>query len=227
MKKLMGMAIILALAAPVCSLAADTPMRMVDQVVVDRTTRNKHLNDYIFLIRDLIQRSWTTPVDIAVPGAVKGRIRINYVITRSGALKSAQLVTGSGNAELDRTLLEAIRLASPFPPFPEHVNARSMLVRANFIVADVPTLPVTRTQHTANQPVLPEIVSPVAPSSAAQPKVDRPQAAGTQVGLGILEQKQKHKKLIWGVPAGTGATKQPTVSDEPAPRTMKKLKWGR
>ncbi|MFC1836841.1 energy transducer TonB, partial [Thermodesulfobacteriota bacterium] len=72
-------------------------------------------------------------------GPVKGRVRITYTIRRSGALHKVQVVGGSGNSQLDHTLLKAIKAAQPFPPFPDGVLASRIVVRANFIVADLPT----------------------------------------------------------------------------------------
>ncbi len=200
MKKLIVMTLILALGAPLPVIAADTLSQTVDQVVVDRTTRNKELNDYVVLTRNLIQRAWTTPVDLTVPGSLKARIRINLALKRSGALSSAQLVSGSGNSELDRSLLMAIRKASPFPPFPSNLNARSMLIRANFLVADVPTVQVTTAQHRVDRGVPPEVVSPAAP--------------------------QGPKRYVWGIPAGSSSEKPSDRDVAPAAPQTKKYRWG-
>ncbi len=113
-----------------------------DQVVIDRSTRNKILNDYALSTRDAIQRCWTTPISLNVSSAVKGKIAVNYIIRDNGSLEKLELVRGSGNEEMDRTLLAAIKIAAPFPPFPASVEARRILIRANFIVADLPTAPV-------------------------------------------------------------------------------------
>ncbi|HMK33843.1 MAG TPA: TonB family protein [Desulfomonilaceae bacterium] len=168
-----------------------------DQVVVDRSTRNKILNDYTLLTRDCIQRAWTTPLDVVTPRAVKGKIGINYVVKRSGAVERIELVKGSGNLEMDRTLLEAIRSAEPFPPFPDGVDASKIMIRANFIVADVPTLPIVAATHEVD-----------AKKSSEEP------APG-------------HKKYMWGAPAGSSAVKTDEARDIlPAAPPQKKYKWG-
>ncbi|MFH1117314.1 MAG: energy transducer TonB [Pseudomonadota bacterium] len=201
MKKLTVLTLILALGASLSAAAAETSSGMLDQVVVDRTTRSKELNDYVVLTRDLIQRAWTTPVDLAVPGAMKARIRINLALKRSGAVGLVQMVQGSGNDDLDRSLLKAIRAASPFPPFPEAVNARSMLIRANFIVADLPTIGVTTAQHRIDRGVPPEVAAPAA--------------------------QQAPKQYVWGIPAGSAGEKSSSEGTEvpEAPQT-KKYRWG-
>ncbi len=115
--------------------------------VVDRSTRSKILNDYALLTRDSIQKAWRTPLELNSPAAVKGRLRINYTIDKKGNLVSVKLVQGSGNPEMDTSLMNAIRAAAPFPFFPDDIHADSLLVRANFIVATTPAIPVSTVSH--------------------------------------------------------------------------------
>jgi TonB family protein len=200
MKKSVIAALVLVLGLTLAVASAEAPGTMVQRVVVDSSTRSKVLNEYTLLTRDAIQKSWTTPLDLSLPGAVKGRIRVDYTVKRSGELESLELVNGSGNMELDRSLLLAIRSAQPFPPFPDDVRAQRVLIRANFIVADVPTVPVM----TVSQPV-------GEPPTAVQVPDQNP------------------KKLIWGLPAGTSQQKEPEAAADsgPAPRPeIKKYRWG-
>lgn len=168
------------------------------QIVVDRTTRNKVLNDYTLLTRDCIQRAWTTPAEIAVPGALKGKVSINYTVKRSGAVERVELVKGSGIPEMDRTLLKAIRAAAPFPPFPDGVDASSIMIRANFVVADMPTVAVTTAAH--------EVDTDKTSAESAQENPNKP---------------------VWGAPAGSSVAKEDESKDTtpPAP-TPKRYKWG-
>jgi TonB family protein len=198
-KKSMIAAMIIVSALAVSAVASENITGVADQVIVDRSTRSKVLNDYTLLTRDTIQRAWTTPTALNTPGALKGRIGVNYIITRSGALEGLELVKGSGNADMDNTLLQAIRLAAPFPPFPDEIAARRLLIRANFIVADLPTLPVTTVGH--------EVQNGKSAESATT--------------------DQNSKKFIWGAPAGTAGQKAPPVeNDSSAAPVQKKYHWG-
>jgi TonB family protein len=184
----------------VTAVASDSPNSGSNGLVVDRTTRSKPLNDYTMLTRDSIQRAWKTPLDLNVPGALKGRISINYSIRRSGALEGVHLVRGSGNPELDRSLLAAIRKAAPFPSFPDELSAQSVLIKAQFIVADLPTETVT----SVDLPVESRKVLPADQAPDAQ-----------------------EKKVMWGTPAGTSDVNAPDTSDEIPPRPeLKKYQWG-
>ncbi len=199
MKKSIIAAIVLVAVSALIAEASENIVALADRVVVDRSTHSKVLNDYTLLTRDTIQRVWTTPTTLNKPGNLKGRVGVDYTITRSGALESVRLVRSSGNPDMDRTLLDAIRSAAPFPPFPNKIAARRLVIRANFIVADVPTIPVTMVEH--------EVQS-------SKPSLDAASGKDT-------------KKFIWGAPAGTAAEKTPSVEKgfPPAP-LQKKYHWG-
>ena len=87
MKKTLIAAILLVPALTLIAAASENVAGIADQVIVDRSTRSKVLNDYTLLTRDTIQRAWTTPTALNTPGALKGRISVNYIVTRSGALE--------------------------------------------------------------------------------------------------------------------------------------------
>jgi TonB family protein len=170
-----------------------------DQLIIDRSTKNQNLNNYVLLTRDAIQRSWTTPTEFAATGALKGKIGINYVVKRSGAVDQIELVRGSGNTDLDNSLIQAIHSAAPFPPFPRGVEAQTIMIRANFIVADLPTVPVL----TANHDI---------PSEGTTAPASKPESAP--------------KKYIWGAAAGNPGPEQKTENVAPAAPVQKKFKWG-
>ena len=199
MKKSAVAALVLVLGFSLALAASENAATVSYQVVVDGSTRIKVLNDYTILTRDAIQRAWKTPLDLNVPEAVKGRIRIDYTVKRSGALDAVRLVRGSGNSDMDRSLLNAIRAAQPFPPFPDEITAGRILIRANFIVADLPTVPVT----TVNQPVK------------------------SETNRAATDPDKSRKKFRWGLPAGTSQVKQAPAPDPVPPRRpTKKYRWG-
>lgn len=200
MNRILVAAFCIVLGVALCASASEKLTTNADRLVVDRSTRSKIVNDYTLLTRDVIQRAWTTPTDLSVPTALKGRVGINYTVRRDGSLESVELVRGSGNSDMDKTLLEAIRSAGPFPRFPDEIQANRLVIKANFIVADMPTLPAVTADHE------------VAPKPSAEPAVN-----------------QNHKKYIWGVPAGTAYRKEPIPENAPRaemPAAPKKYRWG-
>ncbi|MBI5249877.1 MAG: energy transducer TonB [Desulfomonile tiedjei] len=195
----MKKSIIIGLALSFGLLTAMLALAQPDEIVVDRSNRNKVFNDYTLLTRDFIQRAWTTPVSISEPGPLKGRISIEYSIASNGSVRSVELVKGSGNWDMDRSLVDAIRSAAPYPAFPDEIQARSILIRANFVVADLPTVPIIVANHELG---------------------DGPRPVET-------EPDRSPKKFNWGAPAGTADLKTPNSEDrEPAPASPKKYQWG-
>lgn len=207
MKRIVVLISVFILGLSSLGFSADQTSQLADKVIVDKTTRNRTLNDYVLSTRDVIQNVWTTPVNLATPDALKGKVAVMYEIARDGSLVSVELVRSSGNKEMDRSLLRAIRSASPFPGFPDGLEAKRVVIKANFIVADLPTLPVLRVEHRTDG------------QGTSQPS-----------------QVESHKKYIWGVPAGTALRKDITIPDmetvkdtaEPVaePPHSNKFKWG-
>lgn len=172
-----------------------------DHVIIDRTTRSKTLNDYSILTRDSIQRAWKPAGDPDIPRNDGLSIRIDYSLRRSGALESVRLLEGSGDAALDASLVEAIRKAEPFPPFPEGVDAKSILIRANFIIA-APDTPQTLTADN--------------------------KAGAVDESLAAADDPAR-RKLRWGLPAGSAKpekTAEKNETEEPSKPKRKLYKWG-
>ncbi len=197
--KLLYAALMFLILWPPCPASGDD---LLDLIIVDRTTRDKTLNDYTHLTKNAIQRSWNTPVNLTSTGALKGKVAVNYCINRDGRLESVELVRGSGNAEMDRTLLDAIRSAAPFPSFPDYLPAKRVLIKANFIVAEQPKAAVTTVQHAVKRDIK-----------------EAPTPAGAQPS----------RNFNWGVSAGHAGENQErsaeSVPPMPAP-PAKKYKWG-
>jgi TonB family protein len=207
MKRILVLISALVLGLSSLGFAADQISGPTDKVVIDRTTANRTLNNYVMWTRDSIQKVWTTPINLMTSDALKGKIAVMYEVERDGSLVSLQLLRGSGNSDLDRSLLGAIRAASPFPAFPGEITANRVLIKANFIVADLPVVPVLRVEH----------------------------RAGAQ-GPSEPQQIESHKKYIWGVPAGTALRKDLSIprdenlKEKPRPTAAfphsMKFQWG-
>ncbi len=207
MKRIVVLILALVLGFSSFGFAMDQTSRLIDKIVVDKTTRNVTLNNYVMSTRDSIQKVWTTPVNLTTSDALKGKVAVTYEVARDGSLLSIQLLRGSGNPNMDRSLLSAIRAAAPFPAFPGELQASRVLIKANFIVADLPVVPVLRVEHRS-----------------------------TPQKLSETTQADSHKKYIWGVPAGTALRKDKsipvseTLTEKPRPTVefphSTKFNWG-
>ncbi len=181
-------------------LIALAPMSVfaAEYVTISKSTRDPALTDYAMLTRDAIQSSWTTPLRLDAPDPIKGKITVNYIIRKNGSLEKLELIKGSGVPDMDRSLLAAIRAAAPFPVFPAGVVANRIMIKANFIVADLPT------------------------ASAAQAKHEFTRTVQDDLDASHV------KKYVWGIPAGAAAPTTSTTQDEilPSRPTPREFKWG-
>ena len=182
MKKVVVLVSALVLGFTSLGFAIDRTSLSFNTIVVDKTTKNVVLNNYVMSTRDSIQKVWTTPLNIQTSDALKGKVAVMYEVARDGSLSSLQLLRSSGNPDMDRSLLNAIRSAAPFAAFPQKLNANRLLIKANFIVADLPVVPVLRVEHRI-----------------------------TTQDTSAPQQLEPHKKYIWGIPAGTALRKDLSI----------------
>jgi TonB family protein len=181
-------------------LIALAPMSVfaAEPVTISKSTRDKALTDYAMITRDAIQTSWTTPLRLDAPDAVKGKMMVNYIIRKNGDLEKLELIKGSGIPEMDSSLLAAIRAAAPFPAFPAGIHAKRILIKANFIVADMPTAPAAQAKHEFTRTVQDDL------------------------------EASRVKKYVWGIAAGAAAPTPSPAQDQslPAPPASREFKWG-
>ncbi|MGC8659187.1 MAG: TonB family protein [Desulfomonilaceae bacterium] len=207
MKKVIVLVSMIVLGFTSIGFAIDQTSPFLNTMVVDKTTKNAALNNYVLSTRDRIQKVWTTPLNIQTSDALKGKVAVMYEVARDGSLSSLQLVRSSGNPDMDRSLLNAIRNAAPFPAFPQELRANRLLIKANFIVADLPVVPVLKVEHRI-----------------------------TSQDNSKSQQVEPQKKYIWGIPAGTALRKDLSIPQDeslqekskaavPFPHSMK-FEWG-
>jgi len=87
---------------------------------------------YFASIKRKIELVWQYPYEAAVAG-IQGELTVDFVIARSGALKSIDLVRGSGSKILDDEAIRSIRTAAPFDPIPAQYKIPSLQIRGRFI----------------------------------------------------------------------------------------------
>lgn len=86
---------------------------------------------YLVAMKDRIQFFWEYP-DIASRSGWQGKLRIDFVINRDGTVGEIKLVKSSNYPVLDDAAITALRLATPFPPFPDSFGIESIVIRGNF-----------------------------------------------------------------------------------------------
>ncbi len=191
MKKLICMAVTL-LMIPIGAIAAN-------QAADNRTTKNMDLNEYALFTRDSIQKVWVIPADAKIADALKAKLIVNYGLKKNGALEKVELLKSSGDKNVDKALLQAIRAAAPFPPFPKGVAAKSIVIKANFTAADASKASTMAANHDGTN----EKTMLLEPTNK---KYVWGKAAGasskTETGKAVKEEspsQPEHKKYKWGL----------------------------
>jgi len=87
---------------------------------------------YFASIKRKIELVWQYPYEAAAAG-VQGELTLDFVIARSGAVDSIELVRGSGSKILDDEAIRSIRKAAPFDPIPAEYKIPSLQIRGRFV----------------------------------------------------------------------------------------------
>lgn len=87
---------------------------------------------YFASIKRKIELVWQYPYEAAVAG-IGGELILDFVIARSGAVDSIELIRGSGSKILDDEAIRSIRTASPFDPIPADYKIPKLQIRGRFV----------------------------------------------------------------------------------------------
>ena len=99
---------------------------------VDLNTTEFKYYSYFLGLKKQIEGVWHYPRDAALRGE-HGRLNLIFTISSNGDLEGIQIVHSSGYASLDNEALRAIKVASPFHPFPKSWGKLEKLnVKATF-----------------------------------------------------------------------------------------------
>ena len=99
-------------------------------------TKDPKYNDYFEQLRRQIQKNWSYPRE-AGDKNIGGSLLIEFGIHRDGKLQFIELLSPAPMRVLDDYALNAVKLASPFPPVPPPLLQGSglpVLVRFNYII---------------------------------------------------------------------------------------------
>ncbi len=106
------------------------PKREKGKVLSLNTSELKY-SRYLLDMKQKIEFYWEYPLS-SIRNGEQGRLLIDFVITRDGSVKDIRIVKSSNYPALDDAAVTAIRLASPFNPFPEDFTIEEVRVHASF-----------------------------------------------------------------------------------------------
>jgi periplasmic protein TonB len=87
---------------------------------------------YFASIKRKIELVWQYPYEAAAAG-IQGELTLDFVIARSGAVSSIELIRSSGSKILDDEAIRSIRVAAPFDPIPAQYKIPSLQIRGRFV----------------------------------------------------------------------------------------------
>jgi TonB family protein len=111
--------------------ADPTPHADETEETISLDTDDKRYVSYAGVIKERLKANWSYPPD-ARNNLIEGRLLAMFSLSKEGALTRLEISRSSGHEILDREAERAIRSASPFPPFPEHITVGRLNIEASF-----------------------------------------------------------------------------------------------
>lgn len=110
---------------------AEAPKGEVGKTLQLNTSELKY-QKYLLNMKQKIELYWEYP-DLAARNGWQGNLKINFRINKDGSVSDIELAKSSGYPMLDDAAITAIRLASPFPPFPENFEIADINIKGQFV----------------------------------------------------------------------------------------------
>ena len=83
---------------------------------------------------DVVRRNWyeLIPESARAPVNKKGKVVVEFAITKEGRVAGMQIIGPSGDIALDRAAYRGITSSSPFPPLPSEFSGQYVALRFHF-----------------------------------------------------------------------------------------------
>ncbi len=98
---------------------------------VDINTAEYRYIGYFTAMRKAIELVWNYPADATRRG-MQGEVGLEFAINKDGRASHIKVIKSSGYQILDRAIVEAIKLASPFSPLPNGFRKDRLVVTGSF-----------------------------------------------------------------------------------------------
>lgn len=98
---------------------------------VDLSTKEFKYVSYFTNLKRKIDGVWNYPEESQIRGET-GRLFLIFTIRSNGDLEDIELLNSSGYQRLDNEAIRAIKVASPFNPFPDSWDLEKLNIRASF-----------------------------------------------------------------------------------------------
>lgn len=108
----------------------ESPDHAQSQDTISLDTLDKRYVSYTRVIKTSIMREWTYP-PLAKENLIEGKLLLMFSLKKTGEMVGIRILTGSGHRILDDEAVRAVRAASPFPPFPDHITVGRLNIKAD------------------------------------------------------------------------------------------------
>ena len=103
----------------------------IDGEPIPLDSKDPKFSDYFVKLRRAIKEKWAYPREAAERN-IGGQLVLEFGIAKDGQLRFIELRRSSGVPVLDDYAMNAVRLASPFPPIPDQMSRGGIPVMAVF-----------------------------------------------------------------------------------------------
>jgi len=98
---------------------------------IDINTTEYRFIGYFTNMRKAIELVWNYPSEASMRG-MQGEVGLEFAINKDGTAGKIRVLKSSGYDVLDRAIVEAIKLASPFSPLPNGFKKNRLVVTGSF-----------------------------------------------------------------------------------------------
>jgi TonB family protein len=106
--------------------------RQVGGLEILSDTQGVDFGPYLQRILRVVQENWERGMPESVMMGKKGKLTIDFAITKDGQVADMKVFAPSGDTALDRAAWGGITLSNPFPPLPREFNGPYLSLRFRF-----------------------------------------------------------------------------------------------
>ena len=95
-------------------------------------TMGVDFDPYLLRIYLVVRNNWYSVIPEIARLGRKGRVVLQFNITRNGTVTNLTIMSGSGTPSMDAAAMSSIQLSSPFPPLPPEFPGNDILLRYGY-----------------------------------------------------------------------------------------------
>jgi TonB family protein len=107
------------------------PPAQITQETISLDTQDQRYVSYARAVKEKIMLQWKYPPE-AKFNLMEGRLLLVFSLNRNGQMDRITILRSSGFPLLDQEAVRAVRAATPYPAFPDHVTVGRLNIEANF-----------------------------------------------------------------------------------------------